>query len=827
MSSKKKLNELLEQFANETILSETVEHVFSERFARYSKYIIQDRAIPDARDGLKPVQRRILYAMYKLGIFHNTSYKKCARIVGEVIGKYHPHGDTSVYEALIRMSQDFKTRLPLIDVHGNNGSIDGDGAAAMRYTEARLSIYADYMLQDLNKKTVGFIPNFDDEELEPVVLPAKFPALLVNGATGIAAGYATNIPPHNIDEVIKGVIYRINHPKCKLEDIMQIIPGPDFPTGGIIQNVDAIKEAYKTGTGKIIVRSKVEIVRGEKLNQLIITEIPYEVVKAQLVKRMSEVYVQKNVDGVLEIRDESDRQGLRIVVDIRKDANPEFIRDFFFKSTDLQINYSMNMVAICEKTPKLMPLLDSLDAYIDHQKEVITNRSNFELKSAKTRLHIVDGLISMVSILDAVIKTIRESKNKKNAKENLMSNYNFTELQAEAIVMLQLYRLTNTDIFALRKEQEELKERINELEEILSNEKKLMAVIVKELNKTLKDLSDPRRTVIQDKVDELVVETSNLISKEEVVLQITYLGYIKKLPMKAFNADDEPKFKENDFKIAQYNTYTTATLLAFTNMGNYVFLPLTKIPDCKHRDIGENISTLANIDVGERIIYSFPVDDFDEEKYVLFTTKNGFIKRTLIKEFKAVRYSNALMATKINKEANDELVSVDVTTGEKNKEVIVVTKQGFINRYDASEVSVYAPASIGVKAIDMKDRGDEVIGAKYVSNNKDLILLLLSKGKLKRFKLNEITKGHKNNVSRSYINETGTKNPLSALDLEIIHNDNLNEYLETYFIGEKGLIDADFNNIKSSNPQLPKKYSLTDLGKPKGLIIMRNDNDLK
>ena len=825
--SKKQLKDLIEQFANETILEENLEDIFSERFARYSKYIIQDRAIPDSRDGLKPVQRRILYAMFKLGIFQNSSYKKCARIVGEVIGKYHPHGDTSVYDALIRMSQSFTMRLPLIDVHGNNGSIDGDGAAAMRYTEARLSKYAAFMLQDLNKKTVGFVPNFDDEEYEPVVLPAKFPALLVNGATGISAGYATKIPPHNIDEVIKGVIYRINHPRCKLKDIMQIIPGPDFPTGGIIQNVDAIKEAYETGMGKIIIRSKTEIVEGDKYNQLIITEIPYEVVKSQLVKKMNDSYVAKNIDGIVEIRDESDRQGLRIVVDIKKDANAEYIRDFFFKSTDLQVNYSMNMVAINNKRPQLMPLLDSLDCYIDHQKEVITNRSNFELKAAKTRLHIVEGLIRMVSILDAVIKTIRESKNKKNAKENIIANYGFTEVQAEAIVMLQLYRLTNTDIFALKKEQEELKDKIVELEEILANEKKLLSVIVKELNQTLKELSTPRLTVIQEKVDELNVETNILIPKEEVVLQITYQGYIKKLSRKAFNAEDDRKFKDDDFLIAEYNSYTTSTLLLFTNKGNYVYLPLSKVPDCKHKDVGTNVSILANIETGEKIIFSFPVEDFDEEKYVLFTTKNGFIKRTLLKEFKAVRYSNALMATKINTTAGDELVSVDVTTGEKNKEVIVMTRQGFINRYDASEVSVYAPASIGVKAIDLKDRGDEVIGAKYVSNNKDLILMLLAKGGIKRFKVDDIVKGHKNNVAKSYTNIGTTKMTILSNDLEIIHKDNINEELSAFLIGEKGFGQLDYNNLKSANPSIPKKLSSSEIGKVQRLIIMRNDNDIK
>ena len=445
----------------------------------------------------------------------------------------------------------------------------------------------------------------------------------------------------------------------------------------------------------------------------------------------------------------------------------------------------------------------------------------------KKEFNIVSGLIKAISILDEVIKTIRASKNKVDAKYNLVDKYQFTEEQAEAIVMLQLYRLTNTDIFALKKEQEELKDKIIELEEILANEKKLLSVIVKELNQTLKELSTPRLTVIQEKIDELNVETNILVPKEEIVLQITYQGYIKKLSKKAFNAEDDRKFKDDDFLIAEYNSYTTSTLLLFTNKGNYVYLPLTKVPDCKHRDVGTNVSILANIETGEKIIFSFPVEDFDEEKYVLFTTKNGFIKRTLLKEFKAVRYSNALMATKINAAAGDELVSVDVTTGDKNKEVIVVTRQGFINRYDASEVSVYAPASIGVKAIDLKDRGDEIIGAKYVSSNKDLILMLLAKGGIKRFKVDDIVKGHKNNVAKSYTNVGTTKMTILTNDVEIIHKDNINEDLSAFLIGDKGLGQLDYNNLKSANPSIPKKLNTSEIGKVQKLIIMRNDNDLK
>lgn len=818
----KKISKKIEKFVDEKIISQNLEQIVGERFGRYSKYIIQDRALPDARDGLKPVQRRILYAMYRLGMFHTKPYKKSARIVGEVIGKYHPHGDTSVYDAMVRMSQDFKMLLPLIDMHGNNGSMDGDPAAAMRYTEARLSLYAEYILQDLNKKTVSFVPNFDDEEYEPTVLPAKFPALLANGSTGISAGYATEIPPHNIDEIIKGAIYRINHPNCSLEKMMDIIPGPDFPTGAIIEGNEGVKEAYKSGKAKIVLKSKTEIVEGPKFNQLVITEIPYTVVKSVLVKKMSEVYVAKNIDGIVDIRDESDRHGLRIVVDIKKDANAEVIRDFFFKSTDLQINYSFNMVAINNKRPQLMGLLDLLDAYILHQKEVITNRSNFELSSAKKRLHIVEGLIAMVSILDAVIKTIRESANKKEAKENLISNYSFTEEQAEAIVMLQLYRLTNTDIFALRQEQNELKDKVKELEEILANETKLLEVIKKELTETLKVLSTPRKTKIQTEVTELVVEVTDLIAKEDVHLLITKDGYIKRIAPRFYATEEPTKLKDDDFVVAEFNSYTTDTLLMFTNKGFYVYLPVSKIPEVKHKDFGFNVSTLANIGADEKIIYSIPVSDFDEEKYVLFTTKNGLIKRTLLKDFKATRYSNALQATKLRD--GDEITNIDFCSGVK-KEVVVITKEGFISRYDENEVSVYAPASFGMRACEFGTRKNDEVVAAFYANPKDIIILMQQKGNLKRIKVEEVTKIKRSNVGKPVVSMTKT-NPNFVIDATIIHKTNLNNNLDSYVIGDKGFTSIDFLSLKSSSPTLGKNATLSNIGKPRKIIILMNDLDL-
>ncbi len=815
--SKKSVVTSVEEFVNERILTDNLENIFGDRFGRYSKYIIQDRALPDVRDGLKPVQRRILFAMYRLGIFSNKPYKKSARIVGEVIGKYHPHGDTSVYEALVRLSQDFKIRFPLIDMQGNNGSIDGDSAAAMRYTEARLSKYAEYLLKDINKKTVGFVPNFDDEEYEPTILPSYFPNLLVNGGTGISAGYATEIPPHNIDEIINATIYRINNPNCNLKAIMNIVQGPDFPTGGIVQGYDGIKEAYKTGRGKIIIKSRTEIVEQDKKFQIVISEIPYDVNKSQLIKRMSEAIEQKNIDGVLDIRDESDKDGLSIVVDIKKDANPEYIRNFFFKSTELQISYNFNMVAICNKRPMQLGLLELLDAYIAHQKEVVTNRSNFELKSAKKRLHIVDGLIAMTSILDAVIQTIRNSANKKDAKDNLISTYSFSEEQAEAIVMLQLYRLTNTDIVALTEEKKSLSERVEELQNILSNESALLDLIKKELLMTLEELSTPRKTSIEHEIDEVKVEVKELIPKEDAIVLITKDGYIKRMTPKNYNVQEETKLKDNDVIVAKYDVTTLDTLLLFTDKGNYVFLPVSKIPDAKHKDLGRNVSVLATIGSDEKIIFSVPISDFEDDRYLLFTTKNGLTKRTHIRDLNANRYSKALKATKIRDD--DELVSVDICNGEET-EVVMITKEGFITRYDSKEISLFAPASFGVKALEMKGRpNDEVIAGLYVGK-KDVIILLTNNGVIKRFKTSDILKGHKNHVGKQYI-ETTRKSYI--IDGKIVHKSNIdNGFVDSYVVGSDGLMSIDLG-LKKGAPKTPA--SSMNIGKVDKILLVRNNDD--
>ena len=801
-----------------------LEAIMGDRFGKYSKYIIQERALPDVRDGLKPVQRRILYSMNKEGNTYNKPYRKSAKTVGNVIGNYHPHGDTAVYDAMVRMSQTFKILLPLIDMHGNNGSIDGDPAAAMRYTEARMSVFSELMLEDLGKRTVGFVPNFDDEELEPIVLPSKFPNILVNGASGISAGYATEIPPHNPGEVIDAAIYRINNPNSTTEELMQFVKGPDFPTGAIVQGLDGLKSAYETGRGKVIVRSKYEIDKSKIEPRIIITEIPFDVNKAVLLRKMSDVIQLKGIEGIKMIRDESSRQGLRIVIDLRRDVNPDNIINFLLKQTDLQTSYNFNMVAISQGRPLQMGLVDILDAYITHQKEVITNRCNYDLEKSLKRLEIVKGLISMVSILDSVIATIRNSKNKADAKENIISKYGFTDIQAEAIVMLQLYRLTNTDIFALRTEQKELEQSIKQLKHILSSETALQKTIIAELSRVKEIVNIERKTQIEHEVEEVEVKTEEFIAKEDVMLLITHDGYLKRLSKKAFLATTEPtKLKDGDVITDIYETSTTDTLIQFTDKGNYIFLPIHKIPEVKHKDLGFHVSTLIGMETNEKVIFSFPVDDFNKERYVLLATASGLIKRIKLSSLYVTRYSKALKATKIKDD--DYVVSADVVTG-SNYEVVIATKDGYMNRYDASEVSIIEPASFGVKSIELKSRpNDYVVGAKYVSE-KDIVLLLTNRGNIKRLRPEEINKGKKNNVGKMYL-KTVKSNMHEAIDLEVIHGKNANSDLASYIFCEKGYVEIDYTLLRTAIADNGKKFVSNNNGKPYEIVICRNGNDLE
>lgn len=718
-----------------------LEDIMGDRFGRYSKYIIQDRALPDVRDGLKPVQRRILYAMYKDGNTYEKPFRKSAKTVGNVIGNYHPHGDSSVYDAMVRLSQDWKLREPLVQMHGNNGSIDGDPAAAMRYTEARLSAISGLLLKDIDKNLVDFVPNFDDSMTEPTVLPAFFPNLLVNGATGISAGYATDIPPHNLGEIIDAVIYRMNHKQCALDDILTFVQGPDFPTGAIIQGEQEIKKAYTTGKGRIVIRSKAEIepVRGGR-EQIVVTEIPYEVNKANLVKKIDDLRIDKKVEGIMEVRDETDRNGLRIVIELKKDVKSEIVLNYLFKNTDLQISYNINMVAIHNKRPVLMGLMDLIDAYIQHQKEVVTNRSNFDLKRARERQHIVEGLIKMVSVLDEVVQIIRHSKDKADAKKNLIQAFGFSERQAEAIVMLQLYRLTNTDVTALEKENEELTKTIQELTAILSSETKLLKVIQDELKQVKKQFETPRRSVIQKHIQEIKIDETDMVVKEDVMVAITKDGYVKRTSLRSYNAtkSDTSTMKEGDELVAKLQLDTLQTLVMFTNRGSFIYLPVFKLPEFKWKDIGQHVSNLVTMDSEEKIIAVHAVSNFKTEEYFFFTTASGMVKKTRLSDFEVTRYNRAMVAMSLKED--DELISVIRCTF--MNDVIMVTKNGYLLKFSDDEITPTGLKAMGVKGIQL-GAGDQLIKVVLASVN-DEILLLTQRGNIKKLKVKDIALSTRN-----------------------------------------------------------------------------------
>ncbi|HFE7951692.1 TPA: DNA topoisomerase IV subunit A [Staphylococcus aureus] len=724
---------------SEIIQDLSLEDVLGDRFGRYSKYIIQERALPDVRDGLKPVQRRILYAMYSSGNTHDKNFRKSAKTVGDVIGQYHPHGDSSVYEAMVRLSQDWKLRHVLIEMHGNNGSIDNDPPAAMRYTEAKLSLLAEELLRDINKETVSFIPNYDDTTLEPMVLPSRFPNLLVNGSTGISAGYATDIPPHNLAEVIQATLKYIDNPDITVNQLMKYIKGPDFPTGGIIQGIDGIKKAYESGKGRIIVRSKVEeetLRNGRK--QLIITEIPYEVNKSSLVKRIDELRADKKVDGIVEVRDETDRTGLRIAIELKKDVNSESIKNYLYKNSDLQISYNFNMVAISDGRPKLMGIRQIIDSYLNHQIEVVANRTKFELDNAEKRMHIVEGLIKALSILDKVIELIRSSKNKRDAKENLIEVFEFTEEQTEAIVMLQLYRLTNTDIVALEGEHKELEALIKQLRHILDNHDALLNVIKEELNEIKKKFKSERLSLIEAEIEEIKIDKEVMVPSEEVILSMTRHGYIKRTSIRSFNASgvEDIGLKDGDSLLKHQEVNTQDTVLVFTNKGRYLFIPVHKLADIRWKELGQHVSQIVPIEEDEVVINVFNEKDFNTDAFYVFATQNGMIKKSTVPLFKTTRFNKPLIATKVKE--NDDLISV--MRFEKDQLITVITNKGMSLTYNTSELSDTGLRAAGVKSINLKAE-DFVVMTEGVSEN-DTILMATQRGSLKRisFKILQVAK---------------------------------------------------------------------------------------
>ncbi len=769
-----------------------LEEIMGERFGRYAKYIIQDRALPDVRDGLKPVQRRILYSMYKDKNTYDKETRKSAKTVGNVIGNYHPHGDTSVYDAMVRLSQKWKQRVILVDMQGNNGSIDGDGPAAMRYTEARLAKISNILLEDIEKDSVEMALTFDDYSYEPTVLPAYFPNLLVNGSTGISAGYATNIPPHNLGEVIDATIKRIDSPNCRLDTIMDIVKGPDFPTGGIVEGKDALIKAYTTGKGKVVVKARYSFESVKGKDQIVITEIPYDTLKCNIIRKIEEIRLDKKIDGIVEVRDESDKNDeLRIVIDLKKDANKDLIINYLLKNTDLQTNYAFNMVAIVNRTPKTLGILEMLDAFIAHNKEVVTKRTKFDLDVDLKKIHIIEGFIKALDILDEVIKTIRKSKNKTDAIENLMHEYEFTKAQAEAIVMMQLYKLTNTDVTELKNEFDALTKEIAYFREILASEEKLMGVIKDKLRSIKKEFADPRRTTIKDEVSEIKIDTLDMISKEDFIVCISNNGYVKKVSLKSYNMtnNEYPGVRENDYIEGFYKINNIDTVLLFTNLGNYLFLPVREIQEAKYKDIGTHISNYIKVSDGEKIVKSIGVAKFDDTVITAFT-KLGMVKRMLLKDFEVSRYTKPITMFKLKD--GDELISVNKNDGE---ETLVITKEGNALKYNTSEIPVVGLRTSGVKSINLNDK-DEVISAFIVSNSKEYVTLFTDRNTAKRVKIDEIPKTTRAKKGSSIIKSPKTKT----------YNlfKGFNTSSKTIF----GILDGDIGYMKSSDINIMDKQSV-------------------
>mgnify|MGYP004668034585 FL=1 len=787
--------------ALERIHEYSLEEIMGLSFGRYSKYIIQDRAIPDVRDGLKPVQRRILYGMFREHNTYDKPYRKSAKTVGSIMGNYHPHGDSSIYEAMVRMSQWWKQNTPYIDMQGNNGSIDGDSPAAMRYTEARLSKVSNELLKDIDKDTVTWAPNFDDTELEPTVLPAKFPNLLVNGTTGISAGYATNIPPHNLGEVIDATIKRIDSPNCRLETILEIIKGPDFPTGGVVYEADGITKAFTSGRGKIIVRAKLEVTKVKGKTNIIVTEIPFDVLKSNITRKIDEIRIDKKIEGIAEVRDETDKEGLRIVIELKAGANTDLILNYLYKNTELQTSYNYNMIAIVNRRPRLLGIMDIIDAHLAHYKEVVLKRTAFDLAHAKKRLHIVEGLIKAISILDEVIRVIRASKNKADAKVNLVKEFDFTEDQAEAIVVLQLYRLTNTDITTLEEELNNLNIIIIALSKIINEEEELKRVMKEELRVMKKEYAIPRKTVITNEEAIIKIDEKAMIPNEEVVVLITKDGYVKRTSMRGYNANsDDPLLKEGDYIIGLYKQRTIDTLLVFTNLGNYLFLPVHEIPDIKWKMLGKHISNIIKLSENEEIVSAIPVNNFDAKIDISIVSKNGMIKKTSLSDFKVSRYSKPISCMKLKD--GDFVINAFLV---KYNDIFVSTYNAYGLWFDMGEVPTSGIKSSGVKAINLKD--DYVISANIFDKNKEYVTIFTNNRTAKRVRLEEFEKSSRARRGLLLLREVKT-NPYKVIKTFIVDN-------RDYF-GFK--IGNSISNLKNTEITIADRYKT-------GSTIFKEDID--
>ena len=729
--ARKKID-LVEENYVENISIQPMEDVMGDRYATYAKYVIQDRAIPDVRDGLKPVQRRIIFTMFKNNNVFNKPTRKCAHTVGAVMGTFHPHGDTSIYEALARMSQDWKIRYPLIDFQGNNGSIDGDSPAAYRYTESRLAEISNELVREIDKKTVDMQLNFDDTEFEPTILPARFPNLFANGTEGIAVGMATEIPPHNLREIIDAVIYRIGHKTATIEDLMQFVLGPDFPGGGIIYESEGLKSIYLTGRGRIEIASKEEIVQNKDNQQIVITEIPYKTQKNQLVFEIDKIIHSKAVDGLLEVRDESDWKGIRIVIDCKKDAKVELLLQYLNNKTGLVSSYSTNMVAIVDGRPRTLNLLTYVDAYIAHQVDVITRRSKFDLDRFQARLHIVEGLIQASLNINEVVEIIRHSKDKADSKVNLMNRYGFSNEQAEAIVTMPLYKLSHTDEVILENEKAQLLKDIETLKGILEDESKLNRVLVRELKAIADKYGDDRRTVIQEKEEIAPIDKRELIAKDDVMIALTRDGYLKRSTLKSYRSSGDnplPGLKDGDELIASGMVNTTDYLICFTNQGNYICVPVHKMTENRWKDEGDHLNAFSTLAAGEKIIKGLAVTDFRDDIYLGILTKYGQIKRMPLSMIEKGKRSRPIRNMRLLN--GDEVADIQVLSGNSN--LLVLTSNGNATYFNENELSVLSSKAGGVKSVAGLGKNNAVALIAFDEEEKNKVILFTDKGHYRIF----------------------------------------------------------------------------------------------
>lgn len=724
-------------FNEGTVLPVEVSHEMKKYYIDYAMSVIVGRALPDVRDGLKPVHRRILYSMYQLGLMPDKSYRKCARIVGDVLGKYHPHGDTAVYDALVRLAQDFSIRYTLVDGHGNFGSVDGDSPAAMRYTEAKLSKIALEMLRDINKETVDFVPNFDGEEKEPVVLPSRFPNLLVNGSAGIAVGMATNIPPHNLSEVIDGIIMLIDNPDATILELMTKIKGPDFPTAGLILGKNGIREAYETGRGRIVVRAKSEIIEENGKNKIIITEIPYQVNKAKLIENIADLVKDKKVVGISDLRDESDREGMRIVIDLKKDANPNVILNRLYKHTKLQDTFGIIMLALVNNKPEILNLKQILENYISFQKDIIKRRTKFDLDKAMARANILEGLKIALDHIDEVISLIRASKTTDEAKNGLISRFGLSEKQAQAILDMRLQRLTGLEREKIEEEYTEIMKTITHLKEILDNEELVLNIIKQELTEIKNKYGDARRTAIVKNESEIDIE--DLIQEKDVAITLTHAGYIKRIDADTYSAQKRggrgiqaTSTKENDFVEHLFITSTHNNILFFTNQGRVYKLKAYEIPEAGRTAKGTNIVNLLVLNPEEKIQAVITLKEFNNDNYLVMGTKNGLIKKTSLEAYSSIR-KNGLNA--INLKDGDELISVRMTTG--SSEIMFFTREGYAIRFNEKNIRPLGRNASGVKAITLRN-SDIAVSMDIVVKNND-VLTISENGFGKRTSVEEYT----------------------------------------------------------------------------------------